>query len=261
MSAYATIPTLREIALPGLRAIRSLWRPFLAIQLCALGVVVAYFNSEGFREGCAVLAEMKSRGGVLFAAAALAFASGVAPEIFKFATGDDRSLTAARFRLIGFNICLYACMGVIVERFYWVLSITLGDEPTLGLIVSKVLLDQLVFTPLCGIFLIGLAFTWREHHFSLRRTFAVLGWAWYLRRVGSLLIPTWCYWFPMATLMYMLPAGLTFVFSATASAAATLVIVRIASAGTHTAAAQVAPDAVVLDAPTATVIEPRPVSE
>ena len=77
--------------------------------------------------------------------------------------------------------------------------------------------------------MVALAYTWREHRYNVRRTFAALGRHWYVTRVLILLLPCWAYWIPMTSLMYSLPPSLVFVFGAFASAAASLMLTSIAS--------------------------------
>ena len=50
-----------------------------------------------------------------------------------------------------------------------------GDSTAVGTVVLKVIVDQFIYTPILGVVVIALAYTWREHRFSLRRTFAALG--------------------------------------------------------------------------------------
>ena len=84
-------PTLKQslaaIAAPGIAAVKRTWIPFTLIQLCALGLVVAYFRAEPVRHFCDVLARWKSAGGYAFSAIAYGLAGGMVPDIVKFLVG------------------------------------------------------------------------------------------------------------------------------------------------------------------------------
>lgn len=214
---------------PGIAALRTLWKPFVLIQLCGLAVVVAYFNSEKTRYFCDQLAAIKLRGGWPFAAVVMGCAAGFSPEVFKLITGVDRSFTRDRAKYIAFNFAFFCMIGVLCDTFYRALAVTLGDRPNFVTVATKVLIDQLVLSPFITLPLLALAFTWRDSNFSIRTTASRLGMRWVRDRVGTLLVICWAYWFPMTILMYSLPASLTFIFGAIASSASAMVLTSVAA--------------------------------
>ncbi|CAN5463917.1 hypothetical protein BH10PLA1_BH10PLA1_09110 [soil metagenome] len=219
---------LRAIAQPGIDAIRKLWLPFLVIQACGLIVVVAYFYVEPFKRFCEMLARVKQAGGYPFAALAMGVASGVAPEVFKYITGVDRSLDNKRLRNLTFNFLLFCVAGLPVDKFYRWLPEVFGSNNTPLVVAKKVAVDQFVYSPLVGLAIVAVAYTWREHRYRIGPTLRSFGVAWYISRVATLLLPCWAYWMPMTTLMYSLPSTLTFVFGVPASAAAATVLIAVA---------------------------------
>jgi|GEM_PF-839827 len=228
----APLPTprnpLRAIAQPGIDAIRKLWLPFMVIQICGLLVVIAYFYVEPFKRFCEILGRVKAAGGYPFAALAMGLASGVAPEVFKFMTGVDRTINRQRLRNLTFNFLLFCVAGVPVDWFYRWLAEVFGNTNTPTVVAKKVLIDQFIYSPFVGLAIVALAYTWREHRYKVVPTLRSLGLAWFMSRVLTLLLPCWAYWFPMTTLMYSLPGSLTFVFGVCASAAAATVLIAVA---------------------------------
>ncbi|HEV7301330.1 MAG TPA: hypothetical protein VGN72_18350 [Tepidisphaeraceae bacterium] len=220
---------LAALALPGLRSLKRNWPAIVALQAVGLGVVVAYYSAEPFRAFCNVLADWKTRGGFLAAALLMATVSGLVPEIAKYVFGIDRTLGRKRWRHVAFNCLLYGVLGVLVDAYYRVAMYVVGDEVTLAKVAIKVAADQFLYTPLLGMGVLALAYTWREYRYNLQRTFAALGPHWYVTRVVILLLPCWAYWIPMTSLMYSLPSSLVFVFGAAASAAASLLLTSIAN--------------------------------
>lgn len=220
--------TLAAVIQPGLTALRKLWLPFVLIQCCGLAAVIGYFQSESVRRFCEHLAELKRAGGYIFSGVAMGIASGFAPEVFKFITGIDRSLGRERWRNIVFNFSLYFFSGIFVDCFYREMAVLFGDSASLSAIAKKMLTDQFIYTPIIGVPWLALTYTWREHRYRPIATARSLGVAWYISRVGPLLVPCWAFWIPMTCLMYSLPPSLTFVYGVCGSAAAATLMIAVA---------------------------------
>lgn len=212
-----------------MQALRRLWLPFVLIQFCALLIVIAYFRVESFARWCDMLGRIKADWGLLFVMLTMPLAGTVVPEIVKFITGVDRSLTRHRLADMLYLVPWFMFIGVAVDLFYRAMNTTLGDAPEPHIVLTKVLLDQLLFTPLLGAVYLPVAFTFRRNGFSIARTIREISPNWYVREVVPIIVPIWAYWFPMCILMYALPAGLTFVFGVSGSAASATIMVAVAS--------------------------------
>ena len=221
--------SLKRVAGPGAMAILRLWKPFVVIQLCGLAVVLCYFYVPAFTAFCGHLARLKLQGGFAFSALVMAIASGLVPEVVKYLTGVDRTLTRARFNSTLFAMGVFAVSGVFVDIFYMLQSRLYGDDNDPLTVLAKVLTDQLGLTPTFGVGWIALAYALREERFNVRTLAGKIGVRWYVLTVGRLIVPCWIYWFPMCILMYVLPPDLTFVFGATAAAASAMIFVAVAS--------------------------------
>ncbi|MGN6625256.1 MAG: hypothetical protein ACTHLN_01435 [Tepidisphaeraceae bacterium] len=229
MSEAKPTPWLKQVILPGLLAVRRLWKPFVLIQLCGLAFVVSYFKIDAVRSACDQIAQVKAHGGYAFSAVVMAICSGVCPEVFKFITGVDRSLTRRRGRDILFGMALFALCGVCVDAFYRGLAVVFGHTREPLAVVAKVLSDQLVYSPTLGTGLIATGYALRRERYDVPALLRKMSGRWYLQTIAPLLPPCWAYWFPMTTLMYSLPTSLTFVYGACASAASATLLVAVAS--------------------------------
>ncbi len=201
----------------------------VGLQVAGLAVVIAYYASANMRAFCEVLADYKQRGGLPLAAVVQAFCCGVLPEIAKYVFNIDRVLDRQRWRTLAFNCFLYAWLGVVCDTFYTFLGNWLGSGVDVRTIASKVAIDQFVFTPFLSLWMIALAYTFRQYRYNFLSTMAVLGPHWYVTRVIILLLPCWAFWIPMTSLMYALPPSLTFIFGALASAASALIMNAVAA--------------------------------
>ena len=212
----------------GKRAIRQYARPFLLIQAAAVGLVVAYQASATVRAACATLAEVKRAGGLPFSAAAAAVAGGLLPEVAKLVAAPRRGLLRGRGGEVAFNTVFFALNGVVVDLFYRLATVLFGAVATPGTVVEKVAFDQFVFSP-TWLYVIVVLFTWRQNHFSFAATRAAVDRRFYRRRVLPLLLPNWCFWMPMTSIIYALPANLQFLLFVLALAAWSLIMVFIAA--------------------------------
>jgi hypothetical protein len=218
----------RIAARPGLDAIRLLWLPFVMIQLAGLALVIAYFNFPPVTQICDAVAALKMRTGIVFAMVSMPIACGVVPEVFKFVSGVDRSLSRSRLGYMLHNMGLFLIAGVLIDVFYTGLGRWLGDSREVHIIASKVLIDQLIYTPFVGVPLISTSYTLRVAGYRPLTALRQIGSGWYLREVVPVLLTCWAYWFPMTILLYTLPPKVTFVYAIVASAASSVLLTAVA---------------------------------
>jgi hypothetical protein len=215
----------------GASAIRRYARPFISIQLAAVGLVVAYALSAGFRATCAALAAIREHGGLAFSALAGAAAGGVLPELLKglLAPGANRLPRSGRALAVNtaFLVAFFAFNGVVIDLFYRQMARLFGSAASVVTVVEKVAFDQFIFTP-CWLAIIIALFAWQHAGFRVRATMQALQGDFYRRRVVPLLLPNWAFWIPMTAIIYALPGPLQFLLFALALAAWSLIMVFIA---------------------------------
>jgi hypothetical protein len=214
----------------GIAALRRFYRPFLLIQLAAVLLVVAYHASVGVRAVCETLAALKTAGGLPFAALCGSLAGGVLPEFAKLVSDRARNPIMSRVREILFNIAFFAFNGVVIDLLYRGEARLFGADAAFATIAKKVAFDQFLFTPLWLALIIAL-YIWQRKGFSPSATIADV-WirGFYKRRVVPLLLPAWCFWIPMVSIIYALPGPLQFLLFVLALGAWSLIMVFIASA-------------------------------
>jgi hypothetical protein len=223
-----SVPTWREVLRPGLAAIGRFWKPFVLIQSAALALVLGYFFSETVREWCGTVSAVQSRGGVLFAALASAFAGAILPELAKIVTRLHDKPVLQRLHDVAFNALFFAISGLVVYYFYALQAVIFGDDAKVSTIVAKVAVDQIVFAVLWAVPYSLFMYTWKAAGYDLRETFADLTPRRLLVRVPSMLLPIWAFWIPMVTMIYALPADLQFALFSLSLAAWSLLVVFIA---------------------------------
>lgn len=209
---------------PGLRAIQDHLKPFVLIQVCAIILVVAYYQSEVLRSGASTLAQWKAQGGLVFSALSTAFAAVVLPELFKAATRDPKRYG---FRELLFNALFFGFVGILVDWFYNFQTLLFGAEVTVAVVAKKVLFDQAFFS-FCISNPLGITlFQWRDLGFDTKATYQALRGNFLRQRLLPLFMVCFAYWVPLICCIYAMPLSLQFVFFLFVEAAWSLIIVHV----------------------------------
>jgi hypothetical protein len=215
----------------GISALRRFYRPFVLIQVGAVLLVVAYHASASLRSACATLAALKVRGGLPFVALTTAVAGGVLPELAKLITDLRRNTIRGRGAEIWFNIAFFALNGVVIDMLYRGEARLFGTDGAFTTVAKKTAFDQFVFNPV-WLPLIVVLYRWRSHGFSPAATVRDLrAGRFYRTHVVPLLLPAWCFWIPMVSIIYALPVPLQFLLFVPALGAWSLIMVFIAGGG------------------------------
>jgi hypothetical protein len=223
--------SLRSVVAPGVGAVRKFWRPFLLLQFMALGLVAAYYASERVRIICGHLSDLKQQTGLIFSAIATALAGGLLPEFAKAIVMGDRKLTKERLDHIWFALVIFAINGMMVDLQYRLFGVVLGQDNHPATIIKKVLADQFITTPFYSMPYWVVVFALRDNRFDVMKTIRLFSVRWFVGRTLPILIPAWCYWLPMTSMIYALPGPLQFCLFCFAVAAWSLLMVFVAGGG------------------------------
>lgn len=219
---------LRASIEPGLQILKTLWRPFVAIQLFGLAIVLCYFYYTPVTRALDWLADRKQDIGLAFAAISMPIACGLLPEVFKSLTRVERGWPRSRITFMIHNAVLFCVMGVIVEFFYIWMNGWIGATASAGTVLAKVCVDQFGYSTFFAVPAIALSFNWRRRQYKVAPTLRDLDRAWYLREAVPVLLVNWAYWIPMGALMYTLPTKLTFIYGVIGNAASATLLCAIA---------------------------------
>lgn len=227
--------TFRQAVEPGLLAIKRNWLPIAFIQLAALLLVVAYFQIPTLQASLKSVETLKEQGGLAFAFLGGMIAGAVVPEIAKLLTGRLRSFNKVWLQESAYNGLVYGIIGIQVDLFYRSLTATLGGEATPTIVITKTLIDQLIFSPLLSIPTATLLFRWRYHSFQRETFVKELNDRFYVMQVVPGVLMCWAFWVPVLCCAYSLPPLLQFPFSMLAEAAWSILFVFMTQQGAATA--------------------------
>ncbi|GAB4247733.1 MAG: hypothetical protein OHK005_14100 [Candidatus Methylacidiphilales bacterium] len=219
---------VRELLGPGWSVFRRFWLAFTLIQSLAIFLVFAYYNFPLVAIWCNSLASLKAQAGLLFIICLNPIAAGVVPEIFRHLTRRGDRWNRAYAWEFTYLLGVFASTGVLVDLFYRAQSLVLGDQPSLSTVAMKVLIDQLLFSPLLAQPLgVSLLFLYRVQ-FNVVRLFQAWSSSFYRHAVLPLIVPGWLFWFPMTACIYSLPSNLQVPLFLFGMAAWSLIFVALA---------------------------------
>ncbi len=193
---------------PLLLATRRNLVPGLVLQAIALALVGAYYLLPATCETFTAVAHAKQAGGYWFSATAGIIAGGLIPWLVQVARGQlERRLM--RLDLL-FIVAVWAWRGAEVDAFYRFQEVLFGGGHDVVTLVCKVLVDQLLYSPLWACPLLVLAYRYREAGFSASRVREAFTWSGYLREILTVQASAWTVWVPAVTIVYSLPSALQF---------------------------------------------------
>ncbi|MGC4067720.1 MAG: hypothetical protein QM784_24335 [Polyangiaceae bacterium] len=180
--------------------------PGLALQACALLVVLGYVFVPEFHSALDSVGELKVRYGYLYSAIATAFFGGLVPFLYLRLSGKIAA-RVAHLELI-FYIGFWLWKGMEVDALYRLQSTLFGDETTFRTIATKAFVDQFVYSPIWATPTQVIFFLYKDSGFSLTNMRARLREESFPKRLIVVLISTWVVWIPTVAIVYSLPSAL-----------------------------------------------------
>jgi hypothetical protein len=215
----------RDPIQPGIEAVRHNGLLMLLLIGAAFVMVGSYYASPNAQQILATGKSWRGQIGPLFPAISTPIATVFIPELMKRLILKERSGRADLLFQVGF----FALMGLLVDSFYQLLSLWLGAGTDPGTVITKIVVDQLGFTPLLALPYGLLAFAWRDAGFRVSGAAAALSGGEYTYQFVSRQLTGWTFWVPVVTAIYSLPADLQFWLFLFGQAAWSLVWVRMAA--------------------------------
>jgi len=200
---------LRSLRL-GLNAARTNLLPALLVQLLMGGLVVSYFYMATARPIFGVLTDWNVHGGLLFSFVAMGITVGGLIEIFSVYLHKNGRWTSEDLANMSFNFVVFGSLGVMNSVFYQMQAHWFGTGRLPGILATKTLVDQFLYTPFPSNPMQTLAFLWKSEQFSFRRTVEKMRQfrQFYVLTVLPVLVSNWLFWIPMVVLIYCFPTSL-----------------------------------------------------
>ncbi|MDQ8193147.1 hypothetical protein QEH59_01830 [Coraliomargarita sp. SDUM461004] len=217
---------------PAMAALSTYWPAILLIQFAALTVVLAYYFIDGTAGLFATIAGWKQSGGLYFAAGSTIVSGGILPELIKRRFRPPE-VSAPGIGELCHQFTMWATLGIVVDLMYRLQSLYFGNGTDPATLLTKVFVDQFIFTPLISLPCITLWFALREVHYAPRAFVAYLRFRTLLNRVLPLWTTSLCFWPVMLCIVFSLPAPLQFPLFLLGNAAFSILMIFIVRHQTH----------------------------
>lgn len=191
----------------GWHGVQALFRPGLALQAAALGLVLAYYFLPAAHGLFDRLAAWRTEGGYVFSSLAAALCGGVLP--FLYLRFNPATRAGNPWPHLFFFTLFWAWKGAEIDLLYRILAVVFGNGPSFATIAPKVLCDQFGYNLLYAAPVGNLCFAWKDAGFRWAPVWAdVRRGRWYARSVLPVLLGVWAVWIPVVSCVYALPAAL-----------------------------------------------------
>ena len=212
---------------PGIQAWKLYWPAIFCIQSVALLIVLLYYLYYPARPYYQSIARLKTEGGLWFSAISTGLSAGVLPELIKKIFRPKR-VTPPRIQEQAHFFVMWCLLGVFVDIFYRFQDYLFGSALSFEVVSPKIIVDQLIFTPLIPLpFIISWAML-LEARYRLREYRNI----WHPHVLFKRMLPLWVtalsYWPPMLAILYSLPADLQFPLFLLANAAFSILMIYMA---------------------------------
>jgi len=191
----------------GLFAARANFVPGLFLWAIASLVLAGYYWHAPTHALLEQLTALRERTGLLVPIVGTALCGGVIPFLYlKFHPASRAEYTWASG---AFFLVFWAYKGIEANYWYVFVAWLFGDASGAHIVILKMLLDQLVYSPFWAVPLTVLCFSWHKAGFRfapLVRDLRAGGW--YRREILPSLIANFGLWVPIISIVYCLPLPL-----------------------------------------------------
>lgn len=190
----------------GWAAMKANLLPGMLLWVVGVGVLVSYYYWSDARGFFNTIADWKTAGGVFYAIVSTALFAGFLPYLMQ---GLQRGRRANyRLSMLAFQVIFWGLKGIEIDFLYRGLATLLGDDNAVGVIASKVAIDQFIYVPLWAVPTMVIGTIWAQSDFDWRATRRRLRPGWFRREALPVMLSNWAIWTPTVALIYALPVAL-----------------------------------------------------
>lgn len=197
----------------GLRAARTNVLPGLLLQGIMGCVLAMYLFHDGSRAFFQMVGESKQELGPVFAMLAYTFSGAVLPEIMRVVLFQRGRVAVGNIKSILTMAPIWISMGSVVDVFYTAQNAWFGSGNGFATVATKVLVDQILYSPLFATPVITAYFVVRAGGFRKEAFGAVFRWRFLAETLLPVQLASWMIWFPGVTFVYVMPPPLQVPFA------------------------------------------------
>ncbi len=182
--------------------------PCLVLNALVVTLVGSYYLMPSVAGVWESIGQFKLRWSYAFSLSSTIFAAVLLPTLVQGAMGTLPK--EGRWKRVGLLALFWGYRGMEIDLFYHFQSWLFGTGNDAGTLLTKVLVDQFVMSPLWFVPTYLIALRWVNMGGSWSRTRASLGREFWRRTLPTVLLTNWLVWIPTLALVYSLPAVLQF---------------------------------------------------
>ena len=181
--------------------------PGLVIIFFAALLVAAYYIFSSVRDALVGLQSLRNSWGLTFSMLTSAIGAGLIPGLYLMTVGKSQRDARGYWDLL-FTCLVWATNMIWVDYFYQFQDWFWGPSLTFGIVISKMLLDQFVFTAFLSIHHVGIGFRLRDLNYDFNALGRALRDDWIIKVTITMLVNCWLTWIPGTLVVYSLPLPL-----------------------------------------------------
>ncbi len=182
-------------------------KPGLVLQVFALAILLVYFFVPASEPVFAWFGELKQRYGFTYSFVATAIFGGLIPFLYLWLGGfiaNDQS----KLLLCIFYLVFWGLKGMEVDYFYRLQADWFGTGNDLQTIITKMAVDQFLYSALWSAPGIAIIYTWMESGWSITRTIALMDKKFFSIKIPTMVLSNWLVWIPAVCVVYAMPVEL-----------------------------------------------------
>lgn len=189
---------------PIISALKNILIPGLILQFFAVVILLVYFNVPGAQVYFTFFGALKINYGFAYSFFATALFGGLIPFGYLWLSGqlrNNRSVVT-----VGIFYCVFwGIKGVEVDLFYRLQSSWFGQGNDLATLVTKVAVDQFIYSAFWAAPTITLSYLWMEAGFNLRACWQALDGRYLTQTLPTVIVSNWLVWIPAVSIIYAMP--------------------------------------------------------
>jgi len=194
--------TLRRALKTAGEATRENFLPGLLLQCLMLVFLVLYFKHDGTQRFLGRMADWKREAGFAFAFFSYIFAAALLPELLRIAFFQNFRVTRLNVWNFWTGALIWGVLGMSVDLFYRLQNLVFGIGHIWYVVAAKILVDQLIFSPLFAQpYAVG-ALTWRNARFQRSALREIFTREFLMEKVLAVQCAGWIIWVPALCLVY-----------------------------------------------------------
>ena len=205
--------TLLHALMVGVRAAKANFLPGVLLQGIMACVLSLYLFHDGSRAFFLLVGESRQELGVVFAMVSYTFSGGLLPEIMRVLLFQRGRVDAGNLQRFVTLAPLWIFMATAVDYFYTAQNEWFGFGNGFSTVATKVLVDQLLYSPLFATPVIAGYFAIRAGGFQKAAIASVFRLQFLTETLLPVQLASWMIWFPGVTFVYIMPPPLQIPFA------------------------------------------------